>query len=188
MKTKIKSALTAAVVATIALAASTGTAHANTYQRNVQLINHHTGLCLQGGGANVAVGLGSCNGSSNQRWNVLSYDSDVNNYYARVQIQSVATGQCMRWNHYTAGDGQSWDQLRTGSCDYTKPDDQWNLTWVGNTAPNPGNSFQFFNPYGVSNDPACLDAGQGSLMFGYGRGTVTCPWHTDDWQIWSMQG
>ncbi|GAA2710383.1 MULTISPECIES: hypothetical protein [Streptomyces] len=187
MKTRIKSALGAAVVTTIAMVVSTGTAHANTYQRNVQLINHHTHWCLEGGGANAGVRTAPCNGSSYQRWNVLSYDSDVDNYYARVQVQSAATGQCMRWDHYPVWNG-SWDQLRTNSCDYRNPDDQWNLTWVGNTAPNPSNSFQFFNPRGVINDPACLDAGQNSLMYGYGRGTVTCPWHTDDWQIWSMQG
>lgn len=184
MKLTFKSALVAGLLAVAALGTTAGTAQANTYQRNVQVIDLQTGNCLDSGG-NGIVHTQGCNGGAYQRWNVLSYAGDVNNYYSRVQIQSVQNGQCLRVYH------ASGIAATVSSCDAGTLEDQWNMTWVGNTAGNPSNSFEFFNQGRSGSSPitaTCLDAGQSRLLFQYDpqAGNTTCPNHGNRWQIWSM--
>ncbi|WP_344441590.1 hypothetical protein [Kitasatospora nipponensis] len=179
---------------TLALGAATALlaappAHADTYQLNVQIINHHTNQCLDSnyGGS---VYLGTCNGGNYQRWNVTSWWPDTNNYYSNVQLQDVQTKRCL--SVYENFDGYHFPATTTVSCDDMDNKQQWDMTWVGNTSPNPQNSFQFMNNYDVAGTyETCLDAGQTfdqKWLYNYGQAQFnTCPWHTDDWQIWSMQ-
>ncbi|MEV0407071.1 ricin-type beta-trefoil lectin domain protein [Actinoallomurus sp. NPDC050550] len=182
MKTKYRVA--ASVAALLFPLVSATAAHANTYQYNVRIVNLQTGNCLDAGTSQVHTQ--ACNGGDYQRWNVTSYDSDVNNYYGRVQIQSVHDKRCLRMYH--SGGGIA---VVVGSCDSRAVEDQWHITWVGNHAQNPNNSWQFFNVGGTGANPwaaTCLDSGQSRLAFQYNpnQGLAWCPDALNRYQIWAM--
>ncbi|WP_265566174.1 RICIN domain-containing protein [Streptomyces hygroscopicus] len=196
MKQKLRTAVAAGVMTVGSLAgtlALSGTAHAETYQRNVQLQDlQDQGVDCLDSNYNGSLYILPCNGGSFQRWNVTSYAPDVNNYYSRVQIQNVRTGRCLRVQFF-AGNGY---EAKTDSCDASNYRDQWNMTWVGNTPGNPSNSFQFLNwqPSGPlsgrSEFDFCLDRGQAghanNMVFDIGQFRKTCDNHSNKWQIWSM--
>lgn len=168
-----------------------GSAQANTYLYNTQLIVSGGGLCLDSNSSG-SVYLGACNGGQYQRWNVTSYNNDVDNYYSQVQIKDVATGRCLRV-HPVSHWGATVLVVKTDSCDYQNPEDQWNMTWVGNRSGNPSNGVQFFNQetgnaYGVYG--GCLANTDGYLVpvKTYGNGYPVCQDQTSQIQIWKTQG
>ena len=88
---------------------------------------------------------------------------------------------------------------RTGSCDSGDWHDQWDPTWVGNTAPNQPNSWQFANYQQNGDGPKilCLDRGQqghwNNMVFDLGAPAATggaarhtCNNRTNNYQIWTM--
>ncbi|MEU7168593.1 hypothetical protein AB0A70_28770 [Streptomyces morookaense] len=186
-------AMTAAALTTVTggIVLGTGTAQANTHLVGTQLIVSGGGpLCLDSN-AHGSVYVGVCNGGPFQRWNVTSYDSDVNNYYSRVQIQDVATKLCLRIHadHHWYGDRLV---LKTDSCDYRNVEDQWNMTWVGNVAGNPSNGVQFFNKTVTNKHIAgeCLTNTTGLLdkVDRLSNGMPTCQDPRNQYQVWKTQG
>ncbi|MEV6674722.1 hypothetical protein [Streptomyces sp. NPDC051162] len=179
--------MAAAAVTTTALAASlviAAPAQADTYQIGVQVKNQHTGKCLDSNNHGDVYVI-NCNGGAFQKWNVTSWASDVDHYYSRVQLKDVATNRCLYLNYNSNG-----FSTHTASCAMEKLGDEWNLTWVGNSNPNP-NSFQFAARTDSSGNPAygpyrCLDAGQSNVVYPLPKSTVTCDNHQNNWQIWSM--
>ncbi|MFC1430257.1 ricin-type beta-trefoil lectin domain protein [Streptacidiphilus sp. N1-3] len=168
-----------------------GSAQANTYLYNTQLIVSGGGLCLDSNSSG-AVYLGACNNGNYQRWNVTSYNNDVANYYSQVQIKDVATGLCLRV-HPVGSLGLTSLVVKTDSCDSQNPQDQWNMTWVGNLSGNPSNGVQFLNKetgnangvYGV-----CLANTNGLLIpiKTRGNGYPVCQYQNDPIEIWKTQG
>ncbi|GAA1926850.1 RICIN domain-containing protein [Streptantibioticus ferralitis] len=203
MKFNLKSAVGAGVLALGSMAgllATAGTAQANTYQYSVQLKDQNDGQCLDSNNSGDLYVL-NCNGGNYQRWDVTSYAGNVGNYYDRVQIRNRQTGRCLRVDRMHMALDPVWSNWhyvgKTGSCDYQDWHDQWNLTWVGNTNPNP-NSYQFANYQQNSDSPKilCLDRGQAghwnNMLYDLGApswnntASYTCSNHSNTYQTWSM--
>lgn len=192
-KTKRAVVMTAATLALAGGATLTtaGSAQANTYLYNTQLIVSGGGLCLDSNSGG-SVYLGACNGGQYQRWNVTSYANDVASYYSQVQIKDVATGLCLRV-HPAGSWGLTSLVVKTDSCDFQNAQDQWNMTWVGNQSGNPANGVQFFNKEtGNANGVhgVCLANTNGYLLpvKTRGNGYPVCQYQDDQIEIWKTQG
>jgi hypothetical protein len=160
MNLKIKSVIAAGITAAGIVLGISSPAYA--VNGIFTIYNSQTNTCLDSNYQGSVYHIG-CNGGTYQRWLMATTTGNT------VQLEDTQTGYCL-YAGYTSIGGVDQLVSYTATCDVNS---QYDL-WYRSTA----NGYNFF--YNFAKD-ACLDAGQGNLLY---HGAGGC-WATDPWQQWS---